>query len=308
MKDNGNCNVAGRGRPTSPSKEGSLLGMGTLVGEMDGLCFAELMHALQKIARLQREATSAQIDVRQKRREAAFKRQEVWIWDAKFMGEVQRLSAEGKLAGLGELLELTTKCQNARDDLGPLEQEGTEAEQHWEGQIYTLRQTEERFYNEFNREFAIVEAYSPGPSSDDSSQYRSSSRQKSEGSDDIATPSGRMIIPYRIGSAGSITSSSSLPLRPLPEDLPDRDSELNRQGPFLAGLEGIGAEIETWNLLIALCYVFFPVIGNNLYNPCQTSIHGAKTFGCNMYLLKSKELFYGVGKSPYIELLPWASS
>ncbi|KAL5322343.1 hypothetical protein ACEPPN_010316 [Leptodophora sp. 'Broadleaf-Isolate-01'] len=246
-KDNDNHNVAGRVRATSPSKEGSLFGMGTLVGEMDGLRFAELMHALQKIARLQREATSARIDARQKRREAAFKRQEVWIWDAKFMGEVQRLSAEGKLAGLGELLKLAAKCQSARDDLGPLEQEGTEAEQHWEGQIYTLRQTEERLYNEFNREFAIAEAYPPGPSSDDSSQYRSSSGQKSEGSDDIATPLGRMIIPYRIGSAGSITSSSSLQLRPLPEDLPDRDSELNRQGPFLAGLEGIGAEIETWN-------------------------------------------------------------
>ncbi|KAG4435150.1 hypothetical protein IFR05_009382 [Cadophora sp. M221] len=214
---------------------------------MDGIRFAELVHALQKIARLQREATSAGIDARQKRREAAFKRQEVWIWDAKFMGEVQRLSAEGKLAGLGELLKLAANCQSARDDLGPLEQEGTEAEQHWEGQIYTLRQNEERLYNEFNREFAIAEAYPPGPSSHDSSRYGSSSGQKSETSGDSTTPLGHMIIPYRLGSAGSVASSSSMPLRPLPENLPDREPGLNYQEPFPADLEGIGAEIGTWN-------------------------------------------------------------
>merc|ERR1711939_187869 len=72
------------------------------------------MHALQKITRLQREATSARVEARQKRREAAFKRQEVWIWDAKFMGEVQKLSAEGKLDGFEELRKLAAQCQGAR--------------------------------------------------------------------------------------------------------------------------------------------------------------------------------------------------
>ena len=62
------------------------------------------------------------------------------------MGEVQKLSAEGKLDGFEELRKLAAQCQGARDDLGPLEQEGTDAEQYWEGQIYIF----ENYPNPFN--------------------------------------------------------------------------------------------------------------------------------------------------------------
>ncbi|KAH7416790.1 hypothetical protein BKA64DRAFT_277142 [Cadophora sp. MPI-SDFR-AT-0126] len=240
-KEHENDNGAGLRQGIFAIEDGNELRMDTLVGEMDGLRFAELMHALKKITRLQREATSARIDARQKRREASFKRQEVWIWDAKFMGEIQKLSGEGKLAEFEELQKLAAQCQGARDDLGPLEQEGTEAEQYWEGQIYILRQAEEQLYNEFSREFSVVSAYPTAASNDSSSQYGSSSgTSQDEGNQDTSNR-GRMIIPHR--TAGSVASTSSLLLQPLLEqDLP-QDAEARTPRLILPGLEGITADI-----------------------------------------------------------------
>ncbi|KAG4427376.1 hypothetical protein IFR05_017140 [Cadophora sp. M221] len=224
-------NSAGGGRRTSLSQDG------TSIGEINGLRYAELMHTLQKIARLQRGAACAQVNARQKRREAAFKREEVWTQDAKFMGEIQRLWAEGKLAGLGELPKLAAQCQSARDSLGPLEQEETEAEQYWEGQIYTLRQAEEQLCNEFSREFSVASAYPPAPSNDDSNKYSSLFERSSE-EDEITLDLGQRIIPHR--TAGSVASTSSFPLL---EETPARGIERRAPEIVLPGLEGITAEI-----------------------------------------------------------------
>ncbi|PVH78967.1 hypothetical protein DL98DRAFT_232223 [Cadophora sp. DSE1049] len=259
-KKHDNDNGAGGRRGISPIKEANELRMETSVGEMDGLRFAELMHALQKIARLQREATSARIDARQKRREAAFKRQEVWIWDARFMGEIQKLSAEGKLAGFEELQKLATQCQGARDDLGPLEQEGTDAEQYWEGQIYILRQAEEQLYNEFNREFSIVSAYPPAMPSNSSSQYGSSSGTSTEEEEQNNSNRGRMIIPHRI--AGSVASTSSLLLQPLLEPGSPQEAGYRSQQITLPGLEGITAEIGSGNCSDGSDYGFGDINGS----------------------------------------------
>lgn len=231
----------GHARETSSIKVDDEMRMETLVEGMEGLRFAQLMHALQKITRLQREATSARIEARQKRREAGFKRQEVWIWDAKFMGEVQKLSAEGKLAGFEELRKLATQCQDARDDLGPLEQEGTDAEQYWEGQIYMLRQAEEQLYNEFSREFSVVNAYPEATSNDSSCQYDSSSGISQEVQDQNTSSRGQMIIPHR--TAGSVASTSSLLLQPLVEQTSPRSTHLTTEESELPGLEGITANI-----------------------------------------------------------------
>jgi hypothetical protein len=178
--------------------------METMRGTINETRLLELMQALQRIARLQKTATSARIDLRQKRRAASFKRQAVWVCDAKFMGEVQRLMAQGKLADF--------ECQNARDGLGPLEQEGIEAEQQWEGQIWRLRQAEEGLYAEFEDEFNIAESYPPGPTSVTSSAYRSSSSDV-EGQDfDGDDIKGQAVIPHQ--AAASIASSSSFAARP----------------------------------------------------------------------------------------------
>lgn len=240
-----NENGVGDARETSSIKADDEMRMETLVGGMEGLHFAQLMHALQKITRLQREATSARVEARQKRREAAFKRQEVWIWDAKFMGEVQKLSAEGKLAGFEELRKLATQCQGARDDLGPLEQEGTDAEQYWEGQIYILRQAEEQLYNEFSHEFSVVDAYPEATSNESSSQYGSSSGISQEGQDKNTSNRGQMIIPHR--TAGSVASTSSFLLQPLVEQTSPQSTQLTTDGFNLPGLEGIAADIGSGN-------------------------------------------------------------
>ena len=240
-----NENDVGDAREPSSAKVDDEMRIETLVEGMEGLRFAQLMHALQKITRLQRGATSARIEARQKRREAAFKRQEVWIWDAKFMGEVQKLSAEGKLAGFEELRKLATQCQGARDDLGPLEQEGTDAEQFWEGQIYMLRQAEEQLYNEFSREISVVNAYPEATSSDSASQYGSSSGRSQEGQDQNTSNRGQMIIPHR--TSGSVASTSSLLPHPLVEQTFPRGTNFITEGLELPGLEGITTDIGSGN-------------------------------------------------------------
>jgi hypothetical protein len=173
--------------------------------KVDESRLTELMQAIQRFTRLQREATSASIDARQKRREAAFKRQDVWIWDAKFMVEVQRLTAEGKLAGLEELLRLGEKCQNSRNDLGPIEQEGIELEQRWEGNIWKLRQAEEHLYTEFAYEFEAAESYPQAPMSDGLSDYSAS--PESADQEEENPEKGQSVIPHQHGA--SVASSSS---------------------------------------------------------------------------------------------------
>jgi len=138
-----------------------------------------LMQALQRIARLQREAASAQIDARQKMREVGIKRKDVWVRDAAFMSEVQLLNAQGRLVEVEKLLVLAADCQAARDVLGPLEQVGIEAEQRWEGVNWKLRQAQENVYTGFIDEFEMADNYSPLPSSAESSLYESTSATSS---------------------------------------------------------------------------------------------------------------------------------
>lgn len=141
---------------------------------IDRARWAELMDSLQSIAKLQRAATRARIEARQKRREATFKRQDVWIWDAKFMGEIQKLNAQGKLQGFEELSRLAAECQASRDLLGPLEQDSIEAESRWQGRIWKLKEVEEELYTEFEDEFRDAAEYVNDHSGEDASTQPSS--------------------------------------------------------------------------------------------------------------------------------------
>jgi hypothetical protein len=122
--------------------------------------WGELMQEIYHLSRLQEEASNAQIDARQKRREASYKRQDVWLRDAEFMRRVQELNAQGRFEGFDDLARLASKCQTARDILGPVEQEGIEAEQKWEGQLWELQQAEERIYRDYEDEFGDAATYS----------------------------------------------------------------------------------------------------------------------------------------------------
>jgi len=194
-----------------------------------------LMQALQRIARLQREATSAQIEARQKRREATLRRQDVWMWDAKLMAELQRLTAEGKLAGLEELLRIGEQCQDARNDLGPIEQEGIEADQQWEGNIWNLRQAEEHLYKEFAYEFEAAGSYPPAPISVASSEYNTSSEPGNQPLNKELEKN-HSVIPYQAGA--SAASSSSFLERPQVYETNDEPNEGIRQDSILLGVGG----------------------------------------------------------------------
>ena len=103
------------------------------VPNIDKIRLVEFLNALKQLSRLQQEASDAKSDARQEMREVGLKRSAVWTSDAAFMREVQTRTTTNTLDDLKELSTLTAQCQTARDGLGPLEQEGIEAEQRWEG-------------------------------------------------------------------------------------------------------------------------------------------------------------------------------
>ncbi|PMD40889.1 hypothetical protein L207DRAFT_512321 [Hyaloscypha variabilis F] len=129
-------------------------------GEGGNYRWGDLMQDLHQLSKLQEDASHAQIDARQKRREASFKRQDVWLRDDELMRHIQELSAQGRFEGFEDLIQLASKCQTARDDLGPVEQEGIEAEQRWEGHLWELQRAEEQIYRDYQNEFEEAATYS----------------------------------------------------------------------------------------------------------------------------------------------------
>lgn len=143
----------------------------------DGVRLKELMQAVKRMMRYQTQTAQAQIEARQKRRQAGFRRRDVSTRDADFMKELQKLLAQGKLKGFEVLTERAGQCQHARDQLGPLEEEGIEAEQHLEGELWRLQQAQDSMMEKFREEIGFSENYSSGRSSgsasESSSQYDS---------------------------------------------------------------------------------------------------------------------------------------
>ncbi|APA05263.1 hypothetical protein sscle_01g000330 [Sclerotinia sclerotiorum 1980 UF-70] len=110
----------------------------------------ELLQGIPRIKELQWRVVAAQIQARQKMREVGFKRSAVSRADASFMKELQRLKAEGQLEAFDQLTRLADACQSARDGLGPLEDEGMEAQREFEGEMWDLRQAEDALFENFS--------------------------------------------------------------------------------------------------------------------------------------------------------------
>jgi len=146
-----------------------------------------MVRSLKEVVKLQKLAMEAQIDAREKRREAGFKRRDVWTRDATFMKELQRLIAKDQLQGFNELAKLAGECQVARNELGPLEEQGTQAEQRLEGEIWKLQIAEERMKDRFHDELQAVEDASAQSDSDSSEK---SSISESEDEDEGLQPTG----------------------------------------------------------------------------------------------------------------------
>jgi hypothetical protein len=183
---------------------------GHVSGNIDKSRLTEYMQGLQRVARLQEEAMNAQIDARQKRREAGFKRQDVWTCDAEFMRQIQVLGAERKFEGMEDLLKQAERCQKARDSLGGPEQEGIEAEQRWEGRIWELQQAQERLIRDFQNEYRVANTYPPALPSAASSEYST----QSDAVKLLDEDSGTEDITAQIRPRESVASSSSLIFRP----------------------------------------------------------------------------------------------
>jgi hypothetical protein len=129
-----------------------------------------LMQGLRSIATLQMDVTNAQIAFREKRREASFQREVVSNCDAKFMMALQKLivgSRRYEEDTFERLQKLVERCQAARDELGPVEQEVIEAELRWEGQTWSLRQAEIFIYQHFDAEFQRAALFPPASQSTD---------------------------------------------------------------------------------------------------------------------------------------------
>jgi hypothetical protein len=177
-------------------------------GNVYGSRLVELMQSLQRLSRLHEQAVTAQVHDRQKRREVGFKRTDVWVCDAKFMKELQKLSAQGKLKDFEELQKLGNACQNARDVLGPLEEQSIEADQRWESQTFRLMQAEDSVYKDFKAEFEEADKYSLETSYKSSNRSLFSSIHGSQLPDNV--PNGGD-DDYYYQSMPSAAYSSSLP-------------------------------------------------------------------------------------------------
>jgi hypothetical protein len=116
-------------------------------------CCAEWMQALKRLERVQNSAVEAQIETRQKRRQAQFKRREAWLRDSLFMKELQKRMAQQGLDGFDYLIKLAEDCQVAHDNFGPLEEEVIQAEQRMEGELWNLRQAEAEIFDKFEEKF-----------------------------------------------------------------------------------------------------------------------------------------------------------
>ncbi|KAE8447122.1 hypothetical protein EG329_011106 [Mollisiaceae sp. DMI_Dod_QoI] len=205
---------------------------------IDKTRWAELMYSLQSIAKLQRAATRARIEARQKRREASFKRDDVWIWDAKFMGEIQRLNAQGNLRGFEELSRIAAECQAARDLLGPLEQDNIEAESRWQGEIWKLKEAEADLYTEFEDEFRDAEEYAAAHSGEAMSSHTSLSDSGSQSSHVEALE--EQTVQRDADSPSVLELHVTEPPESTPVDAHPQDTESASLGPNLdSGVEGL---------------------------------------------------------------------
>jgi len=145
--------------------------------------FSKFMRRVSRLPRLREDLVEEEVLGRQKRRELRFKMNDVSNSDARFMKEVQGLTALGKLEEFPVLLRLANECQQARDKVGPLEADCTEAEQELELKLSELQLAEISAYEFFDKNLHTTKLNSSGPPSPSSSQYGSSSSSSSPSSD-----------------------------------------------------------------------------------------------------------------------------
>ncbi|PQE16477.1 hypothetical protein CJF30_00003163 [Rutstroemia sp. NJR-2017a BBW] len=107
---------------------------------------------LRDLAVKRQEVVRAEIPKREKTRAAIFARKNVRDCDDKFMRELRILEGLGKFQEFKTLMRLASELQQARDILGPIEQDSFDLDQEWEWEATELAEAEEDIYYELHED------------------------------------------------------------------------------------------------------------------------------------------------------------
>ncbi|PQE23473.1 hypothetical protein CJF31_00006125 [Rutstroemia sp. NJR-2017a BVV2] len=127
---------------------------------------------LRDLALKRQEVVRAEILKREKTRAAIFARKNVGDCDDRFMRELRILDSLGKLQEFKTLMILASELQQARDILGPIEQDSFDLDQEWEWQATELAEVEEDIYYEFHEDFEEAASLPPASLSSSSDSYQ----------------------------------------------------------------------------------------------------------------------------------------
>jgi hypothetical protein len=127
---------------------------------------------LRDLAQKRQEVIRAEIPKREKTRAVIFARKNVQDCDDMFMRELRILAGLGKLQEFEPLMSLASKLQEARDELGPLEEDSFDLDQEWEWEATELAEAEEDIYDEFHEEFQEAAGRPPRSLSSSSNSHQ----------------------------------------------------------------------------------------------------------------------------------------
>jgi hypothetical protein len=127
---------------------------------------------LRDLAVKRQEVVRAEIPKREKTRAAIFARKNVRDCDDRFMRELRILDGLGKFQEFKTLMSLASELQQARDVLGPIEQDSFDFDQEWEWEATELAEAEEDIYYEFHEDLEEAAGLPPDSLSSSSDSYQ----------------------------------------------------------------------------------------------------------------------------------------
>ncbi|PQE19796.1 hypothetical protein CJF32_00008761 [Rutstroemia sp. NJR-2017a WRK4] len=139
---------------------------------LDRVHAEKFIKRLRDLAVKRQEVVRAEIPKREKTRAAVFARKNVRDCDDRFMRELRILDGLGKFQEFKTLMRLASELQQARDILGPIEQDSFDLDQEWEWEATELAEAEEDIYYEFHEDFEEVAGLPPASSSSSSDSYQ----------------------------------------------------------------------------------------------------------------------------------------
>ncbi|KAM3068123.1 hypothetical protein ACMFMG_011172 [Clarireedia jacksonii] len=131
--------------------------------------YLKFLRHLRRLSKRREDVTMSAIPKRQTTRAVNYARKHVRDCDDRFMQELRILYELGEFQGFHILRKLFSEMQNARDKLGPIEQESMEKDQDWEWESTKLVEAENVVYLKFKDELETAVRLAPSPTSGSSS-------------------------------------------------------------------------------------------------------------------------------------------